>query len=77
MSVSKPSTTSSNQSSITTDSYNTTNTVNRVFDNVGNTQVYFNSPNQDKATDVSKGLDNKTLLLVGGVAIGAIVLLKK
>jgi len=74
MSVSRPQTTSSNQAMTTTDSYNSTNTVNRVFDNVGNTQVYFNS---DKPKETSAGTDNTKLIAIGGGVILAAILLRR
>lgn len=75
MSVSRPQTTSSNQAMTTTDSYNSTNTVNRVFDNVGNTQVYLNTPEAGKVA--ASGLDNKSLLIIAGITLGGLLIIKK
>ena len=59
-----------------TDSYNVTKTTNRIFDNAGNTNVYFNSDKQASESGSSGGIDNKTIAIAAGV-IGAALLLYK
>jgi hypothetical protein len=56
------------------DSYNTTETVNRIFDSSGNTSLYINSDDGKSAAE-SGGMSTN-LLIAGGVIAAAIILSK-
>lgn len=57
------------------DSYNTSHTVNEVFDNAGNSNVYVNS--EEPADNAPPPTGNKNLLIAGGVIAAALLLAKK
>lgn len=59
------------------DSYNTTSTVNRIFDNAGNTNVYLNSEPEGSDGDSSSGMNNKNLMIAAAVVGAAILLGRK
>lgn len=53
-----------------TDSYNTNETVNRIFDNVGNSEVYINS---DQGS-VGGNQNNTSLIIAGALIAGALII---
>jgi len=62
-----------NRTTNVSDSYNTTNTVNRVFDNAGNTSVYVNSDAGEETTAPSSD-NNRNLIIAAAVIAAALII---